>query len=509
MGRVAAGVFMLVLVGCLVGGDESAAPAVHTVFGLQRPKNEDVVCFRSNDVLRGKVLNETISINTPYGLLAVPLRRCAGMSFEGEQANTETIVTVNFNRYTGIIMDRVIRFRVGESGEEMQIRKERVRQIHLQQTEGESAFAAPGVSTCLFVMANGDLLTGKPDLERLTLVAGYVEVPVFLAEIDRVNLQGGERPMAFITKKTKEVLGGKLATEELTIQLDIGTPAEAIFREKFARIFVDTGNAQAAALFGEVVPDKEEASDGTAVAGGVSAAGAELKLTIPGPEKVTMRMRQIPAGTFLMGSPPGERGRDNDERLHEVTFSKPFYLGVYEVTQAQWAAVMGTHPSFFNGRQSHPVEQVSWEDCQKFIERLNTMGIGSFRLPTEAEWEYAARAGTKSAFHWGDYGDTAGEYAWFEGNSQGQTHEVGTRKPNAWGLHDMAGNVYEWCQDWMGNYRADRQTDPRGPFSGSFRVYRGGSWYTSAVFCRSALRYGSSPSSRRANLGFRLAREVE
>ncbi|MDX9982423.1 MAG: hypothetical protein RBU25_20550, partial [Lentisphaeria bacterium] len=131
MGRVVAGVLFLMLVGGIVSGDESAAPVIDTVFGLQRPKNEDVVCFRNNDVLRGTVLDETISINTPYGLLAVPLRRCAGLSFEGEQANTETIVTVNFNRYTGIVMDRVIRFRVGESGEEMPIRKERVRQILL------------------------------------------------------------------------------------------------------------------------------------------------------------------------------------------------------------------------------------------------------------------------------------------------------------------------------------------------------------------------------------------
>jgi hypothetical protein len=482
---------------------------VDTVFGLQRPKTEDVVCLHSNDVLRGTVLNETITINTPYGLLAVPLRRCAGLSFEGAQVNTGTIVTTNCNRYTGMVMDRVIHFRLADSGAEIPIRKERVCRILLQQKEDELAFVDTGERTNLFVMANGDLLTGTANSNQLTLVAGFVEVPVFFAEIDHVELQGGDRPVALVTKKTKEVLRGRLLTEDLTVQLDIGVAVEAVYQDKFARMLMDGGGAQAAALLNGTAEDMEEL-DGVVPVKDNKLAGDELVLTIPGPDKVLLRLRQLPAGTYMMGSPSSEKGRDKDERLHEVVISKPFYMGICEVTQAQWTAVMGSNPSHFKDRPNHPVEQVSWEDCRSFIERLNGMGIGFFRLPTEAEWEYAARAGSRGAYYWGDDdGEILGEYSWFEGNSYSQTREVGTRRPNAWGLYDTIGNVYEWCSDWMGRYRTDRQTDPRGPSGGSYRVYRGGSWNTSAMFCRSALRYGSAPSSRRANLGLRLVREVE
>ena len=207
----------------------------------------------------------------------------------------------------------------------------------------------------------------------------------------------------------------------------------------------------------------------------------------------------IRPGKFLMGS---EKGFDDEKPVHEVTISQPFYLGKYEVTQAQWEAVMGSNPSGFKGA-TLPVEQVSWEDCQEFIEKLNSKGIGTFRLPTEAEWEYACRAGTT-----GDHAGNLDEMAWYCENSGSKTHPVGTKKANPWGLYDMHGNVWEWCQDWYGTYPTGAVRDPTGAAGGSYRVSRGGGWGSIAGGCRSASRGGGSPSGRGNLLGFRLVRMV-
>ena len=505
-GMVRQVVWVLVGASLVASAAETPAPVIGTLFGRQRSEKEDVVYFRNNDVLRGTVVNETVSVNTPYGLLAVPLRRCAGLSFEGARANTEAVVTVNFNRYTGIITDRAIRFRIGTSGTEIQIRKEKVRHVLLKRAADERAFADPKAKTCLFLMTNGDLLTGRPNPDRLTITTDYADVPVSFAEIASVVMQGGDQPTAVVTKKNRDTMRGKLATEELTVQLDAGIDVEAVYKDKFAKMFVDDGNVQAVALFSGAAPLQGE-SDGALFA--AEGGGEELALTIPGPGKVQLRMKQIPAGTFVMGSPMAEKGRDDVEGpMHQVVISKPFYMGVYEVTQAQWEAVMGTYPSRFNGKPAYPVEQVSWEDCQKFVEKLNGMGIGTFRLPTEAEWEYACRAGTKTAYSFGEEVGKLGEYAWYDGNSGHTTHQVGTKKPNPWGLYDMHGNVYEWCSDWHAGYNMDKQTDPKGAADGAFRVSRGGGWYDSSLHCLSANRRRDSPTSRLSYEGFRLVRTV-
>jgi formylglycine-generating enzyme required for sulfatase activity len=206
----------------------------------------------------------------------------------------------------------------------------------------------------------------------------------------------------------------------------------------------------------------------------------------------------IPAGTFLMGS-------EKEGPVHPVTISRDFYMGKYSVTQAQWEVVMGNNPSNFKGID-RPVEQVSWDDCQEFIKRLNATGKGTFRLPTEAEWEYACRAGSSGIFCFGDDESQAGDYAWYSANSGSQTQPVCNKKPNAWDLHDMHGNVWEWCQDWYDDYSADSVTDPQGPLSGSMpvRVFRGGCWRGVAGFGASAHRGGRGPGYRSDILGFRL-----
>jgi formylglycine-generating enzyme required for sulfatase activity len=231
----------------------------------------------------------------------------------------------------------------------------------------------------------------------------------------------------------------------------------------------------------------------------------------PAPEKawrnsIGMEFLLIPAGEFQMGSNNG----DSDEKpVHKVRLSKAFYLGKYEVTQAQWQAMMGNNPSRFTGDDRRPVEQVSWEDTQEFIKRLNVKEGGTkYRLPTEAEWEYAARAGTTTAYSFGDDPRQLGEYAWFYDNAGQATHPVGQKKPNPWGLYDMHGNVWEWVQDWYAAYSAGTAVDPAGPAAGSSRVLRGGGWFDNAVCCLSAFRGRDAPGGRSGFLGLRLLREV-
>jgi formylglycine-generating enzyme required for sulfatase activity len=225
---------------------------------------------------------------------------------------------------------------------------------------------------------------------------------------------------------------------------------------------------------------------------------------------VKLEMVLIPAGEFLMGSPDSDGYAKSDEKpQHRVRITKPFYLSMYLVTQEQWEAVMGSNPSNFKGPKN-PVERVGWGDCQQFIDKMNeTLGVpgGKFQLPTEAQWEYACRAGSTTRFCFGDDEGQLGEYAWYDKNSGRQTHPVGEKRPNAWGLYDMHGNVDQWCADWYyGLFANSTVDDPTGPRSGSYRVYRGGGWYNPAGYCRSANRYFYAPGGRGSDLGLRVSR---
>jgi formylglycine-generating enzyme required for sulfatase activity len=223
---------------------------------------------------------------------------------------------------------------------------------------------------------------------------------------------------------------------------------------------------------------------------------------------VTMKCVLIPAGEFVMGSPDSEHGRgDKEGPRHEVTICKPFYMGVTEVTQAQYEAVMGENPSKFKGA-TNPVDMVSWNDATEFCKKLSEKTCQTVRLPTEAEWEYACRAGTQTQFSFGDDPSALGDYDWWFGNSGATTHPVGQKKPNSWGLYDMHGNGWEWCADWYGDYPKRPVTDPQGPASGSFRVLRGGAWYGNPSSCRSARRFSITPDGRDINCGFRVAVSV-
>ena len=248
----------------------------------------------------------------------------------------------------------------------------------------------------------------------------------------------------------------------------------------------------------------------------------EVKVGVSPPPIYTNSLGQtfnlLPAGTFTMGSPSNEPGRDSDEGpQHQVRLTRPFYMQTTEVTQAQWETVMGSNPSYFSGCPTCPVGGVSWDDVQEFIAKMNTRGEGTYSLPTEAQWEYGARAGSTTAFYNGGITEYSNMYAceydpnldvigWYCYNSDDETHPVAGKMPNAWGLYDMSGNVWEWCSDWYASdYYANSPTDdPQGPSIGSGRVIRGGGWSYIAQICRLASRNLNNPAYGSSVIGIRL-----
>lgn len=234
--------------------------------------------------------------------------------------------------------------------------------------------------------------------------------------------------------------------------------------------------------------------------------------------KTGIVMRLIPAGSFTMGSPEDELGRFDNEGQHRVTLSRPFYCGKFPVTQTQWQAVMGENAAHFDlvGGDA-PVESVTWNDCQEFLAQLcelEEVPEGTYCLPTGAEREYACRAGASTALYNGDLTAEKGrcanleDIAWYKANSDGWTHPVGEKTPNAWGLHDMLGNVYEWCFDWDGDYPSGHTTDPTGPEEGESRMNRGGGWNSTPPYCRAADRDGDDPGEETSDLGLRVVRII-
>ena len=237
-----------------------------------------------------------------------------------------------------------------------------------------------------------------------------------------------------------------------------------------------------------------------AISNGWTEPAKDKEFTVNG---VTFKMIPVEGGTFTMGATPEQQNPYSDEEpAHQVTLSS-YAIGETEVPQALWKAVMGNNPSRLQG-DDRPVENVSWNDCQTFISKLNKLADKKFRLPTEAEWEFAARGGNKSTAYQYSGSNNVGDVTWYYNNSTSITHPVKTKQPNELGIYDMSGNVSEWCQDWYGRYPSDSQTDPTGPNEGSSRVSRGGSWGAGAWYCRLAVRDHDSPDSWYYTLGFRL-----
>ena len=269
-----------------------------------------------------------------------------------------------------------------------------------------------------------------------------------------------------------------------------------------SRQTVTISEGQTASISGSLTSSTSSSTANTLSSSGSSLSGNAL--TIPVKNGINIEMVKVEAGSFNMGATSEmQNPYDSEKPVHRVTLTNNYYIGKYEVTQALWQAVMGSNPSNFKG-DALPVEKVSWNDCQDFISKLNAMTGKKFRLPTEAEWEYAARGGKKSRGYQYSGSNTLGDVAWYYGNSGPKTHAVGTKQPNELGIYDMTGNVWEWCQDWFGSYSSSPQTNPTGAASGSYHVYRGGCWIYSARNCRTSSRYYGTPGFRFYDLGLRL-----
>ena len=272
-----------------------------------------------------------------------------------------------------------------------------------------------------------------------------------------------------------------------------------------SRQTVTISEGQTASISGSLTSSASSSNANVLSSSGTSLSGNTI--TIPVKNGINIEMVKVEAGSFDMGATPEMRSLqypyDDEKPDHRVTLTKNYYIGKYEVTQALWQVVMGNNPSRFKG-DDLPVERVSWKRCQDFISKLNSLTGKRFRLPTEAEWEYAARGGNKSRGYRYSGSNTLDDVAWYGDNSGSKTHAVGTKQPNELGIYDMSGNVSEWCQDWRGSYSSSPQTNPTGAVSGSYRVDRGGSWLYSAWFSRSSSRGGRTPGGRDGDLGLRL-----
>ncbi len=494
----------------MANGPAAGPPLLKSVFGQARSAGEDLLHLKNMDVLRGVVLNETLEIDTPYASIKVKLRKCAGVSFEDSDANTEAVVTVNRNRISGVIRDRIILFRVASSGEEVSIRKEKIRFIVLRRRANERGFLDDLKNRFLFVMSNGDLLTGKMGRIVITTVTkdGRFYNRVF-CNIYRIERQGWDDATVTITSSSGRISHTRLKPEETTLALDIGVKIEGVHAHQYAKIFVAHVPEEIVARVGTLEPTKgesrgDEADDSKAL-------GPPRELTLDLGQGVVLEMVLIQPGEFDMGSPESEVGRNTDEVLHKVRISKAFYMAKYETTQAVWKLVTENDPSRSQAAEK-PVQGVSWYDCQSFIEQLGQLLPGrKFRLPTESEWEYACRAGTQTRFSFGDNDSDLVKDA--RGHPAGNHPQpAGTKPPNAWGLHDMHGGVLEWCQDPYNVYWLPIKVvliDPIGwRGSNNDGVLRGGHDHSKPGSFRSACRLRSRFGTRRHHQGCRLVLEL-
>jgi len=403
------------------------------------------------------------------------------------------VETINRNRLSGYLNDE-IDFRKA-SGETVRLNKIAIRRLifHLWETE-----ANHGVTTRFLVLQNGDLLSGQLLDWNVETKPGAGSAGQNLDELELVQFAGGMRDLRLLLRNGREDTA-TLKEDTLRMGLDLGP--EILLPVSHAKtLFTRTGSLPL-----PVRTAFEE--EGAAVVDSME------KPPAPTPKGMVW----IQPGRFQMGSFPGEQGHGTDEAPPtEVILTHGFWMGECEVTQEEYAALIGANPSAFQGQTNLPVEKITWNEANAYCVKLSIREREAgrlppgfvYRLPTEAEWEYVCRAGTNTRFSFGDdSGNTElGAHAWFTNNSDSSSHPVGQLKPNAWGLYDLHGNVWEWCHDlWQDAYPGGTLTNYTGPTEGWLRVARGGSWLYDASFCRSANRDNYGPDNRCSDIGFRIA----
>lgn len=467
----------------LAAASRSAAdslPVLDTLFGAARSET-DVILRKDGTELRGQMANATVQIHTALGSLAVERRWIAGIQFDAGPGHLDVLILDNRNRLSGYINESLV---LGTN----LVSKLSAR--HFLAARGPERAVAAGQFA---VLDNGDILSGRISLPAIQAdtPSGPRAIPADQVLVVRFDPAG---PVAVQLKDGREHAGRM--DGPVRIELEFG-PELAVPQHRLKSLSLRAGfiPAELRHAFAPPVSLSAEPPDGSTMPPG---------------------MVWIPPGSFVMGSPLSEAGRGTDEDPQtEVEITRGFWMGRCEVTQGEYLSVAGANPSNFQGDTNRPVEKVSWHEarayCARLTERARERGelpAGYvYRLPTEAEWEYAARAGTTTRFSYGEDPTDASlhEYAWFIGNSDSASQPVGRLKPNRWGLHDMHGNVWEWCLDlWAGSYPGGSLQDYTGPRQGWLRAARGGSWLYAPGFCRSANRDDYGPEIRCSDIGFRV-----
>ncbi|MDA1277613.1 MAG: formylglycine-generating enzyme family protein, partial [Verrucomicrobia bacterium] len=464
---------------------ETTRPELTEVFGLARSNDVDTLVLRDGTRFTGEALTEVLELRTVYGILQLPRQALAGIRFHGDDSQLDTVLAVNRNRMAGFVENPVIRMRL-ESGAELDVRREKV-EIAIFRFRSDKA-GANRIGWHI-LLRNGDVLTGKGAADATTLHAQGSNVSIPNDELAAIRFHDRTDGSAVFQKRNGEELNGVLESDDIEFHLDLG-PRISIYKGYLKSVL-----------------DR----DAFAVEEGFILQGRDLdyleNLEL-GKDAKLRGLVWIPPGRFLFGSSSEERDRGLDEGPQiDMQISEGFWMGKFEVTQGAYLAVMNSNPSHYTGDLNHPVEKVSWQEAVEYCARRTAkeleMGVlpseYEYRLPTEAEWEYACRAGTVTRFSFGDDQEYArlAAFAWFNGNSNSSTHSVGLKKPNPWGLYDMHGNVWEWCLDYGREGDSARR-------SSSLRGARGGSWLYEGRFCRSSNRDAYFPTNRCSDLGFRI-----
>ena len=445
--------------------------------------HKDALYFQNGEVLYGKVLTKRLKVMTPYAPLDLPLGKCAVVSFEGDGSHGATVVTRNNNRISGVCDGETLLVRSELSSKPRRVHVEKIGRIVFRKTGSHGLLERPPAPKHLFVMDNGDILTGRVRTDTLPVRSGGKTLSIPFSRIESVEMMKGNGLAARVTRKDGTVLDTSLETEDISLSLDLGVRLDHVYANHVSRI-------AAAGPTGSAEP---------VVAGATCRAAPATKAppaTSDGPYRtnsIGMQLRRIEPGIFWMGT---DTGSDDEGPPRRVRVPGPYYIGVLEVTQEQWEQVMGHNPAYFKD-PLRPVEMVSWQDARTFCRRLSERENATYRLPTEKEWEFACRAGSTTEFPWGNA--YRADYAWSSVNSRGATRIAGTRKPNAWGLYDMIGNVWEWCAD---PYARPGDNRPSGEDA---RVLRGGGWFNVPERCRTTSRDHRGQDYRLSSyIGFRV-----
>jgi formylglycine-generating enzyme required for sulfatase activity len=489
---------------------------------LRKVITQDFFILKNGDYFNGECLNETLSFSTTYTQLSVPLKAIRRIEFEGGEKTVTRLFLIDGSVLSGDLIEEDLNVKL-ITAQKFSVYQGRLDKIAFD------FYRFTQLPESIILLDNSDIIAGSVLDKQIVLATSYGNISHDISKISHIDFlgQSGRDPLTEITlREAGDKFKGTIRSQNLKIRLAIGGDAMHISRDRIDKILLEP--ELVSTTYTELREKSEAGLDIPALLGRGS-------ITKPGVSTVFdgIVFMSIPKGKFMMGSSHGEK----DERpVHEVQITKGFWLSKFEITQEQWKAVMGSNPSKFTYSKKNPVEQVSWEDSWKFIAALNAKngclkrkpfsdgtfssvrelmearGVadvpsGCYRLPTEAEWEYGARAGTTTAYSFGKSSAKLSDYGWYDGNSGKRTHPVGQKKQNPWGLHDMHGNVWEWVHDWWSdNYSSAGLVDPKGPPSGSGRGIRGGSWGISSGYLRSAFRNYYSPSGRRSPLGFRLLR---